>query len=75
MAFRVVALVGLGLTLVFVGIVWMVFRGFCDNIIIPKYWIENLYLNIIGMEFNVIPTVILIVGVLCIVIGAAGGRQ
>jgi hypothetical protein len=71
MGHRISGLIALGLTLVFVGIVWMIFRGFLDNIIIPKYWISNTYLNIMGMEFNAIPTIILLVGMLVTIIGAA----
>ena len=64
-------LISLGLTLVTCGIIWHIYREFLDNIIIPRYWLTNTYLDIMGMEFNIIPTVILIVGIIVTIIGAA----
>lgn len=74
MAFKVAGLISLGLTLIFVGIVWMIYDGFLTNLILPKYWISNVYLDFMSVEFNVIPTLILLVGVLTTIIGAAGSK-
>ena len=68
MALKAVSLIALGLTLVFVGITWMVFDGIITNRIVPRYWIENTYLRIMDMEFNGIPTIILVVGIIILMI-------
>ena len=68
MAFKATGLISLGFTLVFVGITWMVFDGIITNRIVPKYWIENIYLRTIWFEWNGIPTIILIVGIIILMI-------
>lgn len=75
LAFKAAMLMTLGLTLVFVGITWHIFREMLDNVIIPRYWISNTYLNIMGMEFNAIPTIILIVGIIVTILGAASSER
>lgn len=68
MVSKAVSLISLGFTLVFVGIVWMIFDGIITNRIIPKYWIENVYLRTMYFEWNGIPTIILIVGIIILII-------
>jgi len=74
MSSKVVGLISLGFTLVVVGITWMVFDGIITNRIIPRYWIETTYLRIMSMEFNGIPTIILIVGILILIMSGKSRR-
>lgn len=68
MSNKAVGLISLGFTLVFVGIVWMVFDGIITNRIVPRYWIENIYLRTIWFEWNGIPTIILVVGIIILIV-------
>ena len=74
MGFKAVGIISFGLTLVMVGITWMVFDGIITNRIVPRYWIENVYLRIMMMEFNAIPTIILIVGIIVLVMSGMSRR-
>ena len=75
MGFKINGLILLGLTIVMVGVTWMVFDGIIDNIIKPKYWISNVYLEFMQIEFNVIPTLLLVIGILLSVMGASSRRM
>ena len=71
MSFKAVSLISLGFTLVFVGVVWMIFDGIITNRIIPKYWIENIYFRTMWFEWNGIPTILLVVGIIVLIIGGS----
>lgn len=67
---KITNFMGVGLTLMFVGITWQVFDAVLDVKIIPKYWISTVWLDFMQIEWNVIPTFLLILGIILIVMGS-----
>ena len=75
MAFKLTGLMAVGLTLVMVGIVWMVYYGILNNLIIPRYWVSgNVFLEVELMEFNALPMILLFVGIIVMILDGASQR-
>lgn len=75
MAFKITGLMAVGLTLIMVGIAWMVFDGILDNMIIPKYWVSgNVFLDVMLIEFNTLPIIILFIGIVVMILDGASQR-
>jgi len=75
LAFKITGLMAVGLTLIMVGIAWMVFDGILDNMIIPKYWVSgNVFLDVMLIEFNTLPIIILFIGIVVMILDGASQR-
>jgi len=73
------ALMLFGLTLIVAGALWRLFDEGVVDVVKEKYWIDGTaFLELMQIGNNVVPTVIMIVGVICLVLAgmsAYGGRR
>ena len=65
----------LGLVLMFAGIAWLLMNDIVNDVL-DIYLVDSYYMTVSFMGHNVIPIVILFVGVICVLISAASkGRS
>lgn len=76
MAFKAAkTLILLGLTLLAVGGFWMLFEQGVITDITADYWVDNVYLDVMQIEWNAIPLIVFFLGLFLAVIGAMGSKQ
>ena len=58
-----------GFGLITIGLLITIFKGAFVNRIKDLYWVDNTpFLDLMNVEYNVIPLVIMIIGLICVVI-------
>jgi len=71
---KIVALILFGLTLISSGMLYMVFNMGLIQDLIGKYWVDSSYMQLMFRGWNVIPILIIIIGILCLIMAGMGSR-
>lgn len=78
MSGRVSALMVLGMTLVVIGLMYMVFDVMISDYLIAKFWVSTPYMEIMLMQWHAIPTILFLLSLMCFIfagMSSSGGKQ
>ena len=65
-----------GIGMIASGMLIQVFKGAFVNRIKDLYWIgDTPFLNLMNVEYNIIPIIIMVMGIICVFISAAEARS
>ena len=65
-----------GLGMIASGMMIQIFKGSFVNRIKDLFWVEDTpFLNLMNVEYNVIPIIIMIMGIICVFVAAAEARS
>ena len=72
---KIAALALFGLGLMGTGMFWMVFdRGLISELI-AKYWVDTAYLQLMYRGWNVLPIIVLFIGILAVIFAGIGSKS
>ena len=66
----------LGIGLLASGMLMQIFKGTLISRVKNLFWIEDTpFLNLMDVEYNIIPIIIMVMGIICVFISAAEARS
>ena len=65
-----------GIGLIVTGMLMQIFKGTLINRVKDLFWISDTpFLNLMDVEYNVMPIIIMIMGIICVFVAAAEARS
>ena len=76
MASKVTSFFILGMLLFCIGALYMVFDIMVTDHLIEKFWVSTPYMEVMGIQWNVIPLIIFLLSLMCFIFaGMSGGSR